>query len=46
MSEQLYKQNAAANQANAGTTEGGPTEGADGNVYDADYNVEDDGNNN
>ena len=42
MSEDLYKQN-AANQANA---EGGPTEGADGNVYDADYNVEDDGNNN
>lgn len=45
VSEQLYKQNAAA----AGT-EGQNTgaEGAtnDGNVYDADYKVEDDGNNN
>ena len=41
MSEQLYKQN-AANQ-NAGANEENPS---DGNVYDADYKVEDDGNNN
>ena len=45
MSEQLYKQNAAA----AGTEgQNAGAEGAtnDGNVYDADYKVEDDGNNN
>ena len=40
MSEQLYKQNAANNQ-NAGANTEGTT---DGNVYDADYNVEDDNN--
>ena len=45
VSEQLYKQNAAA----AGTEgQNAGAEGAtnDGNVYDADYKVEDDGNNN
>ena len=45
ISEQLYKQNAAA----AGTEgQNAGAEGAtnDGNVYDADYKVEDDGNNN
>ncbi len=40
MSEQLYKQN-AANQGADANAEGQ----ADGNVYDADYNVEDDNNN-
>ena len=40
MSEQLYKQNAANQGANA-NAEGA----ADGNVYDADYNVETEGNN-
>ena len=40
MSEQLYKQNATNNQ-NAGANTEGTT---DGNVYDADYNVEDDNN--
>ncbi len=46
ISEKLYKQN-QANQ-NASTTGGEQTTqtGNDGNVYDADYKVEDDGNNN
>ena len=47
ISEKLYKQN-QANQ-NANTTDGEQTTtqtGNDGNVYDADYKVEDDGNNN
>ena len=46
ISEKLYKQN-QANQ-NASTTDGEQTTqtGNDGNVYDADYKVEDDGNNN
>ncbi len=45
LSEKLYKQanpnagNPGAD-AGAGANAGGPTEGADGNVYDADYNVE------
>ena len=38
ISEKLYKQNAAQPGAN---TEEGETTGADGNVYDADYKVED-----
>jgi len=43
LSEKLYKQanpNAGAEAEGAGEANG-PTEGADGNVYDADYNVED-----
>ena len=44
MSEQLYKQN-AANNATAGATEEAGTESNDGNVYDADYNVEDNNDN-
>ena len=44
MSEQLYKQN-AANNATAGATEEAGTESNDGNVYDADYKVEDNGDN-
>ena len=44
MSEQLYKQN-AANNATAGATEEAETESNDGNVYDADYNVEDNNDN-
>jgi len=42
ISEQLYKQNAAANGAEANQ---GPQQGEDGNVYNADYNVEEDGEN-
>ena len=47
VSEQLYKAN-AQNNADANTADTGKTEGTanDGNVYDADYKVEDDGNNN
>ena len=50
LSEQLYKAN-AANNAQAGTTDNGTeadagNSGNDGNVYDADYKVEDDNNNN
>ena len=47
LSEQLYKTNAQSSE-NANTTDAGTTEGTsnDGNVYDADYKVEDDGNNN
>ncbi|MBO4816517.1 MAG: molecular chaperone DnaK [Clostridia bacterium] len=49
ISEQLYKQNAANNQAagaDAGTGSGANAQaGNDGNVYDADYKVEDDNNN-
>jgi molecular chaperone DnaK len=51
ISEQLYKQNAAANGANPGaTTDANNGENAnntssnDGNVYDADYKVENEGN--
>ena len=43
LSEKLYKQanpNAGAEAGGAGEANG-PKEGADGNVYDADYNVED-----
>ena len=46
ISEQLYKQNAANNQTTgpeAGATSDANT--GDGNVYDADYKVEEDGNN-
>ena len=44
ISEKLYKQNATQNpNPNAGTENAGTT--GDGNVYDADYKVEDDGNN-
>ena len=43
LSEQLYKNNAAAQNA-AGATEENTTSN-DGNVYDADYKVEDDNNN-
>ena len=49
LSEQLYsKANPnGANGANAGAeTSNGPTQDANGNVYDADYKVEDDNNNN
>ena len=50
ISEQLYKQNAAANGANAAGAEGqnasdAGTANNDGNVYDADYKVEDNGDN-
>ena len=49
ISEQLYKQNAAANGANAAGAEGQNATGAEtdnnGNVYDADYKVEDNGDN-
>ena len=50
ISEQLYKQNAAANGANATGAEGqnasdAGTANNDGNVYDADYKVEDNGDN-
>ena len=48
LSEKLYSQ-ANPNGANAGTDEGaqsGPTQDENGNVYDADYKVEDDNNNN
>ena len=50
ISEQLYKQNAAANGANAAGAEGQSASDAgtannDGNVYDADYKVEDNGDN-
>ena len=49
ISEQLYKQNAAANGANAAGAEGQNATGAgtdnNGNVYDADYKVEDNGDN-
>ena len=45
ISEQLYKNNAAAGAE--GTAEpNGETAGSDGNVYDADYKVEEDNNNN
>ena len=47
ISEKLYSQN-AANQQAAGATGAeteGPHEDGNGNVYDADYKVEDDGNN-
>ena len=49
ISEQLYKANAANNpngtaDAGANATDNGTT-GNDGNVYDADYKVEDDNNN-
>ncbi len=40
LSEKLYKQANPNAGAEAGEANG-PTEGADGNVYDADYNVED-----
>ena len=43
MSEQLYKNSNPNAGANANQ---GPTEGPDGNVYNADYKVEDDDNNN
>ncbi len=50
LSEKLYKQanpNQGANpNQNSGANAGGPTEGSDGNVYDADYKVEDNDNNN
>ena len=52
MSEQLYKnanpngaQGADPNAAQAGTENNGNAQGNDGNVYDADYKVEDDNNN-
>ena len=49
ISEQLYKQNAAANGANVAGAEGQNATGAgtdnNGNVYDADYKVEDNGDN-
>ncbi len=49
LSEKLYKQanpNAGAEAgAGANSNPEGPTEGADGNVYNADYNVEDNNNN-
>ena len=50
ISEQLYKQNAAASGANAAGAEGqnasdAGTANNDGNVYDADYKVEDNGDN-
>ncbi len=49
ISEKLYNQNATANQAGAqndatSQTEAGPNVDENGNVYDADYKVEDDGN--
>ena len=44
ISEQLYKQNAAAGTEGQNAGAEGATN--DGNVYDADYKVEDDGNNN
>ena len=50
MSEQLYKnanpngaQGVDPNAAQAGTDANSGTNGNDGNVYDADYKVEDDG---
>ena len=48
ISEQLYKNNAAAAGAESGATEGAESQAAgnDGNVYDADYKVEDDNNSN
>ncbi|MBE5820932.1 MAG: molecular chaperone DnaK [Clostridiales bacterium] len=47
ISEQLYKQNAAANGANPGAEGTAEEANADnnGNVYDADYKVEEDGEN-
>ncbi len=45
LSEQLYSQANKNAGANAGTTEG-PTQDENGNVYDADYKVEDENNNN
>ena len=44
ISEQLYKQT-AANNAGAEGQNAGDAGANDGNVYDADYNVEEDGNN-
>ena len=44
LSEKLYKQanpNAGAEAGNAGNAEAGPTQDENGNVYDADYKVED-----
>ena len=46
ISEQLYKNNAGATGAEGSTEANGETAGNDGNVYDADYKVEDDNNNN
>ena len=45
MSEQLYKQNAANANPGAGETNNSGTN-TDGTVYDADYKVEEDGNDN
>ena len=48
ISEKLYNQNAAAGAqgaANANEAEAGPKVDENGNVYDADYKVEDDGHN-
>ena len=44
ISEQLYKQTAANNNAGAEGQNAGDAEANDGNVYDADYKVEDDNN--
>ena len=50
LSEKLYKQANPNAGAGAGTETNtnpeGPTEGTDGNVYNADYNVEDNNNDN
>ena len=45
LSEKLYKQanpNAGADSGNAGGADAGPTQDENGNVYDADYKVEED----
>ena len=42
ISEKLYKANAEANAAAGAATEGNPDEAKEGTVYDADYKVEDD----